>query len=137
MSPETIKADKEVRIYHHLTEGSVLNLSCGSYVPTIGGGSVKRFDNHTFYEGVIPHDGRDALFFLQKLINDERSNAQLGMVIIDIALANINHSMSQIEGTVEHEKYDRYQEASHFFAKQWNSRKIVEQTRFSSFTGLM
>ncbi len=90
--------------------------------------------NHSpknFYEGTIPFNGRDVLFFLQKFMPDDRTLAEVGIVMAEAALGNINHILSQDKTRIGSERYEHCLEASTLFEKHgvpessWDKKNVT------------
>ncbi len=66
----------------------------------------RRYSPHKFYEGTLKHNERDALFFLQKRVSNDKELDEFVTIMIEMSLANARQKMSKNKTRMETEQFE-------------------------------
>ncbi len=97
---------KPVRKYYHLNSSNFAGMP-SNYTSIGENNSSRRYALHKFYEGTVNHDGRDALFFLQKRVSNNEELSELMNALAEIDLARRTNKSSENNSRSGNEQFEK------------------------------
>ncbi|MFH1802387.1 MAG: hypothetical protein ABH864_02950 [archaeon] len=105
--------------YHHLMRADIDGTSCFSFHDEYSGHGP-----YNFYEGLVEHNNKRAIFVLWKSIRSQEEISELGILLAELLAADASLEIANDTGVPGNERYDRYQTAARLFEKNKIPQKL-------------